>query len=213
MGGHLIPEQIKPLSKAEQKRLEKLEGVIQTNLEGFVSVCLAFAEIKAKRLYRENYLTIEEYASLHFDLSRTRFFQLADGGDLLMHLQECTIVDSGDWQPQNEAQLRPLIPVFKNDPDKLSKIIELAIETAPDGKVTAAHLSKTIKAKSDKDLTKKVIKTKGAIRISKKVSDSFSAAFENLLDEINREIATDWKTTSKDIVLRNLTALQAAIEG
>ncbi|MEN8134293.1 MAG: hypothetical protein ABFS18_01985 [Thermodesulfobacteriota bacterium] len=207
----VLEEQVKPLSAKERQRLKKLEGVISKNLEGFVAVCMAFAEIQEKMLYRDAALTIAEYARERFDLSRSRFFQFADGGRLLQFIEESTTVDS-PWQPKNEAQLRPLIPVFNKTPDKLAEIIEMAVETAPEGKVTAAHLSKTVKDKAGQVVKKAVKKAKKTVVKSEHVSEEFTKTYDALMKVVQQEYDSDWATTDKEVVIRSLKGLLAVIE-
>ena len=209
MGGLVLKEQIKPLSVKERQRLEKLEGVINKNLEGFIAVCLAFTEIKDSLLYREKYHKIEEYAREEFDLSRSSFDKLADGGKLLKFADSCPQIE---WKPTNKAQLRPLVPVFKKNQDKLADIIELAVNTAPDGKMTAAHISQVVKQDAGDQIQKKINKTKSAIKKSAKISPEFKGVFETLLDVINTENLSGWKTTDQTEARRYLSGLLSAIE-
>ena len=210
MGGLVLDEQIKPLSVKERQRLNKLEGVITKNLEGFIAVCLAFAEIKDSLLYREKSQTIEEYARQEFDLSRSSFDKLADGGKLLQFADSCPQIE---WQPTSKAQLRPLVPVFKKNPEKLAEIIELAVETAPDGKITAAHISQVVKKQAGDQIKNKIAKIKRSSQKIAKISPEFKAAFTSLLDVINTENFSGWKTTDQTEASRHLSGLLAAIEG
>jgi hypothetical protein len=51
------PPDVIPLTAAENERLAQLELVVETHLEAFLSVGRALAEIRNKRLYRQQHAT------------------------------------------------------------------------------------------------------------------------------------------------------------
>jgi hypothetical protein len=209
MSGLVLKEQIKPLSAKERQRLKKLESDISKNLEGFIVVCMAFAEIRDKLLYREKHLTIEEYAKEEFELSRSSFIKLADGAKVLQFVDDRPQIT---WRPQNATQLRPLVPVFKKDPEKLVEIIEMAVETAPEGKVTAAHISKTVKDQAGQVVKTAVKKAKKTVKKAELVSEAFTEKYDALMKEVQQEYDSNWATTDREVVIRSLKGLLAVIE-
>lgn len=84
-------------------------------------------QIRDNRLYREIYGTFEEYCKEKWNISRPRAYQLIKGAEVQENLS--TIVDI-----KNEAQTRPLT---KLPPDEQREVYQKAVETAPEGKVTA----------------------------------------------------------------------------
>jgi hypothetical protein len=89
-------------------------------------------QIRDNRLYREIHGTFEEYCKEKWDISRPRAYQLIKAAEVQDNLS--TIVD----KPANEAQARPLTRI--KDPDEQREVYQKAVETAPEGKVTACVL-------------------------------------------------------------------------
>lgn len=122
------------LAEAERTRLEELEAKIDAGLQTFVDVGLALLEIRDKKLYRRWHGTFEEYCGERWGFTAVRAKQLMDSAVIAKNLE--TIVS----RPIAESHLRPL----KNlQPDKQRVIYQDAINTAPNGKVTAAHVEAT----------------------------------------------------------------------
>jgi hypothetical protein len=125
-------------NKAE---LERLEGIIRRNQQSFYEIGMALREIRDKELYRDvlGYETYEAYVKARWDFNRAHAYRLIDSA---------SVVDSvspmGDKKPENERQVRPLTKL-RNDPEKQKEAWQLAIATAPDGKVTAAHVASIVR--------------------------------------------------------------------
>lgn len=121
------------------KKLEQLEGVIQKNIGAFYEVGRALMEIRDKGLYRYvlGYDTFEAYCKTRWDFtgSYARYLMLSAG--VMDNIKTVTIVT-----PATESQTRPL---SKLEPAQQREAWQKAVETAPDGKVTAAHVSKVVK--------------------------------------------------------------------
>ena len=96
------------LSIEDRRRFDHLDEVVTAGLKTFLAVAEALAEIKAAKLYRENFGNFEEYCKQRHGLSRTRAYQLLDARDVMGELQTSTIVDI---LPTNECQLRALVKV------------------------------------------------------------------------------------------------------
>lgn len=65
-----------PLSERERGELMHWQGVVHTNLRGFVLAGAALREIQKGRLYRERFKTFVEYAEAEFQLSSSRIYEL-----------------------------------------------------------------------------------------------------------------------------------------
>ena len=120
--------------------LEQLEGVIQKNIGAFYEVGRALMEIRDKGLYRDvlGYDTFEAYCKERWDMSKMHAYRLMDS---------CSVIDTVKsnplgYSPENERQTRPL---SKLEPEQQREAWQKAVETAPEGKVTAAHVSKVVK--------------------------------------------------------------------
>ena len=118
--------------------LEQLETVIKQNIGAFYEVGRALMEIRDKGLYRDvlGYETFEAYCKSRWDFSRQRAYQLMESVTVKNNLS--TPVDI----QITEYQIRPL---SKLEPAQQREAWQKAVETAPEGKVTAAHVSKVVK--------------------------------------------------------------------
>ncbi len=126
------------LSLSEAHRLEVLESVIDAGLQTFVHVGNALLEIRDSRLYRQTHGTFEEYCreKLGFNSSRAR--QLIDAAQVVANIQSVTVVTL----PDSETHVRPLVYL---PPEAQREVWQVAVETAPGGKVTAAHVQGVVK--------------------------------------------------------------------
>lgn len=125
----------------DKQDLERLECVIQKNIGSFYEVGRALMEIRDREIYKVKnggeYQTFEAYCKGVWDLSRPRAYQLIDAVEVRDNLS--TIVDI---QPATESQTRPL---SKLEPDQQREAWKKVVDTAPEGKVTAAHVYKIVK--------------------------------------------------------------------
>lgn len=133
-------EAVGPLSKRERRDLDRVEQKISKGLKSFLEVGRALAEIKSRRLYREQYGTFEEYCIHRWELSRPRAYELCAASEAVVHLSA-----NADTLPQNEAQVRPLTRL--KDPALRQKAWALAQNAASrDGrKVTARDTEEAVR--------------------------------------------------------------------
>lgn len=118
--------------------LERLEGIITRNLQSFYEVGRALMEIRDKGLYRDvlGYETFEAYCKARWSFTRQTAYQFIDSARVIENVSDCL------QRPANEYQTRPLARL---EPDQQREAWQKAVDTAPDGKVTAAHVSKVVK--------------------------------------------------------------------
>lgn len=126
------------LTVVEVSDLEQLEARIERGIQTFVDVGLALAEIRERKLYRATHATFEDYCRERWGMSRPRAYQMIDAANTVHSLS--TIVDI---LPLNEAQARPLTSL---PPDVQPLVWQVAVETAPDGRLTARHVEDTVRA-------------------------------------------------------------------
>jgi hypothetical protein len=108
--------------------------------------------------------------------------------------------------PANEAQARPLTKLSA----PLQKVAwQKAVETAPEGKVTAAHVNKVVREYTGEN-HKKEERTRESHEDL--VSESFMTAWNQLFIEVKNAKALKWRSTSKQAALRNLQILIDVIE-
>lgn len=119
------------LTDLERDDLLRHEATIRAGLETFVSVGMAFADIRTRRLYRETHKTFDSYCADTWGFSRQRAAQLINAGRVMQMI-------TGDDAPANEAQARGLTAL----PDEvIAPVWRVIKETAPDGKVTGKHVA------------------------------------------------------------------------
>jgi len=124
------------LNEIERTELTRHEQIIERGINTFVEVGQALVSIRDKRLYRAEYQTFDEYCRERWGIHRSRAYQLIDAARIVGNLS--TSVDIG---PTTEYEIRPLRTL---PPDQQREAWERAIETAPDGKVTAGHVQRVV---------------------------------------------------------------------
>lgn len=119
--------------------LERLEGIIRRNLQSFYEVGRALMEIRDKRYYHDvlGYETFEAYCKAKWDFRRSYAYRLIESANVID-----VVSPIGDTKPTTESQARPLARL---EPEKQREAWAKAVETAPEGKVTAAHVYKIVK--------------------------------------------------------------------
>jgi hypothetical protein len=126
--------------------LARLEGVIQKNIGAFYEVGKALMEIRDKELYKlkngGDYQTFESYCKGVWDMTRMYAHYLISSASVVEN------VNHGLQIPTSERQARPLSHL---EPDQQREAWQQAVSTAPDGKVTAAHVTKIVKSMTTKE--------------------------------------------------------------
>jgi len=115
------------LTTIEQSELSRLESIIEKGLQTFVEVGSAFAEIKDSGLYK-TYGTFEAYCKDKWGFTKTHVNRLINSAHVNENLAPMGVA------PINERQSRPL---SRLDPPQQKEAWKKAVETAPEGKVTA----------------------------------------------------------------------------
>ncbi|MDD5722681.1 MAG: hypothetical protein PHY29_02950 [Syntrophales bacterium] len=98
-----------------------------------------------------------------------------------------------------ESHLRPLSGM---NPDQQREVYQEAVNTAPDGKVTARHVQETVERMSDHKRPARLMPKE-----TEKVSVMFKVAFDNMVSVIKNEKALKWKDTSKADALKYVQIL------
>jgi len=131
-------ERWETLTDEEAAEFERCESVIHENLAGFVAVGMALWTINLKRLYRPTHRTFAHYVADRWELSTSRAYQLMTAAEVHKNVHNC----GQTAPPTNEAQARPLGALLS--PEAQTAAWELAVETAPKGKVTAQHVERVV---------------------------------------------------------------------
>lgn len=130
------PTDLAPLSEAEAADLAHCEEVIERGMQTFYETGAALATIRDTKLYRTNHATFESYCHERWGLSRKRGYDLIAAAGVVSNVSPI-----GDILPANEAQARPLAALPAEDQPR---VWHEAVETAPNGKLTAAHVAATV---------------------------------------------------------------------
>jgi hypothetical protein len=173
--------------------LEHLEDIIGKGQLTFYEVGRALMEIRHRELYRDvlGYETFEAYCKERWDFKRTYAFYLIESAKVIDNVHNC------EQKPATESQARPLT---KLEPEQQKEAWQKVVETAPEGKITARHVSKVV-SQITKDNTIKEVekKKKKAVAIPKEemVDEDFKHAFDDFYREVQRARLDNWQTTSK----------------
>jgi len=116
------------------------------------------------------------------------FYQFA-AAQIEQNVTDCTIVQLGKIP---EGHLRPL---SKLDPAQQREAWQKAVDTAPDGKITAAHVYKIVKDMTMEPPAPPPPKPDNCI-VDGPVSEEFQAAFDEMEIQIKNARAMRWKATS-----------------
>lgn len=120
----------------DEADLFELERVIQHGINTFVQVGNALAEIRDRKLYRAEHRTFEDYCRDRWGFARNYANKMIAAAEVVTGLG--TIVPT---LPQTESQARPLTSL---PPTEQIAAWQEAVETAPNGKVTAAHVAEVV---------------------------------------------------------------------
>lgn len=113
--------------------LAHYEQVIERGLKTFFEVGQALFAIRNQRLYQETHDTFEAYCLDRWGIQRRRAYQLIDASIVVENVKNFS------HPPQIESHAAPLAQL---EPEQQSQAWERAVKTAPNGKVTAAHVSR-----------------------------------------------------------------------
>ena len=217
------PDTVPPLSTKEQQRREELEGLITRNFKAFYDVGCALREIQQRMLYRSTHDRFSDYLKELWDMARSQAFRLIDAANVVDNLLRFASTESHsdghtsrvpNWGheclvPNNENQARTLV---KLEPDQQFTVWNEAVKTAPDGKITAAHIKKTARRLHLVKVRDTITKTKQKTNHAPKISEDFRRAFNDFLDAINIERANEYKHTDRDEVIRHVHIILEALE-
>lgn len=136
------------LNDIERNELAEHEATIERGLQAFLDVSMALIAVKEKGLYRGythddgKPYTWEEYLRIRWDIGTARARQLMNSAEVVKNLSEdnetSTMVGV---LPTSERHIRPLTHL---DPDQQREAWQRAVETAPEGKITAGHVQRVV---------------------------------------------------------------------
>ena len=183
----------------DRGRLDQLESTISKNMKAFYEIGTALKEIRDSRLYKTvlGFDTFEDYCRERWDMSRIHGHRLIESAQVHENL-----LPTGNIQPTSERQVRPLT--------KLSTLLQIeawtkSVETAPDGRVTARHISGVVNDLLDGGQKEK---SKKKAQDGERIDDSFKTALKTLEKAVLAAKRDKYKTIPKEDILGNLDALK-----
>jgi hypothetical protein len=122
-------------------RLKQLEAAIQRDTMSFEAVGSALVEIRDDGLYL-HYGTFADYVGQRWEMSERHAYRLIDCAGVIRNLTNWS--ENFPILPASESQCRPLALIEK--PEEQCEVWRRAVETAPEGKMTAKHLAEAVRA-------------------------------------------------------------------
>jgi hypothetical protein len=123
------------LTSVEADELAAREQVIERGFKVWQEVGEALLHIRDKRLYRATHKTFEDYCRERWQMSRSRAHRLIDASEVASNLLPIGNI------PANESQARELTTL---EPEAQRLGWQIVEDTAPDGKITAAHVKSVV---------------------------------------------------------------------
>lgn len=134
----MVQSGVMTLNEIERAELAQLEATIEHGLQTFEDVGVALLAIRDQRLYRAEYGTFEDYCRERWGFSGRRGRLLMDAAQAVNEIKSGTI---DPILPTHESQVRPLTRLA---PEQQRDAWQRAVETAPDGRVTAGHVQRVV---------------------------------------------------------------------
>lgn len=203
-----------PLTTKEEKLRAELETKVFTTVRQFyVELGATLNEILERRLYKSTHHTFAEYSTEILDMAKQTAYRYIQAHEVVRNLSPIGDISNRQLPeitiPRNESQARALVGL---SPEEQREAWLKSLETATEGKITAAHIRATVRAMKGADTTQKVEKAKRLRSENKsRISDSFQTAFNAFLAAVQTEITSNWKTTDRLTVVRHLDGIRGAI--
>jgi hypothetical protein len=131
------------LTPSERNELFQCELIIEVGLRTFVDVGNALLTIRDKRLYRDEFGTFEAYCQERWGFTRMRASQMIAAAEVVGNVNNCLQL------PERESHVRPLTSL---EPEQQREAWARAVETAPEGKVTGAHVKRVVEEMAEPEL-------------------------------------------------------------
>ena len=132
-----MSNELATITTDESKQLAALESTIRAGIETFKTVGAALMDIRDDKLYRADYKTFGAYCKVKWGMDRTRAYQLIGSAAAAENVK-----DFRQNGPSVESHAAPLTRI--KDPAEQQQVWATAVDTAPDGKVTAKHVQRTV---------------------------------------------------------------------
>ncbi len=129
------------LTAAESTELDAHEIIIERGLRTFREVGAALMAIREGRLYRQFFSTFEAYCEARWGMMRRHAYRLIDAANVVGNLSSGETSPAAPILPTSERQARPLTAL---DPEHQRDAWAVVVDTAPNGKITTAHVEQVV---------------------------------------------------------------------
>jgi len=130
------------LNAIERTELASCEAIIERGIREFFEVGEALLRIRNGRLYRAEYSTFDDYCLERWGFTSRNALRYMNAAQVLQNLQ---ITDgnstSSSSLPSSIVSTEPLVRL---EPDQQREAWQRAVDTAPDGKITAGHVQRVV---------------------------------------------------------------------
>jgi hypothetical protein len=197
------------LTTEQEAEKARLESVIEHNLAAFFEVGAALYRIREARLYKGEYGTFEEYCRARWDMSRNYVNKLIAA--------QQTVEVLGTIVPKEkivESQVRPLTRL--ETPELQQQAWQRAVDTAPEGKVTARHVESVVREMQGEQTPPPAKHQNPYVNIRTEedklfIGEDFSDVIDALFDAVHRAHKGGWKITSRAALRKTLESLLATL--
>jgi hypothetical protein len=114
------------LTAQEKVRFTELEAIVETHLETFLTVGRALAEIRSRRLYRQQFATFEDYCVKRWGFGGARGLDLLRSTCVAEHLLAGPAAPGGDAPMPSDLSADTLRPLQRLDAPLQSAVWRLA---------------------------------------------------------------------------------------
>jgi hypothetical protein len=169
--------------KMTADRLSELEAVIDHNRRSFYVIGKALYEIRENRLYKLLFFnTFEAYARKRWAIGKSHAYRLIEAYRVIENLSPI-----GDIVPENESQVRPLVPLTPIEQRKIWR------------QFLASGMALT--AKNIRRLVSDAGKTADAPDRTTIISDDYNEAVMAMLEQVRLAQNDHWQSTSRQAAL------------
>ena len=162
------------LTKVEAGTLQAYEKAIERGLASFVEVGRALTQIRDSRLYRATHATFEDYCEQRWNMTSRRASQVIEASGVADRVAADSKKNSSDLPPilrASHAEALADLPA-----DEQAEAYAEAVETAPDGKLTAEHVEAVVEARKPSKPAAAVVVNSGPAPIWKQAGDFIDRA-------------------------------------
>lgn len=164
-------------------RLSELEAVIDHNRRSFYVIGKALYEIRENRLYKLLFFnTFEAYARKRWAIGKSHAYRLIEAYRVIENLSPI-----GDIVPENESQVRPLVPLTPHEQRKIWR------------QFLASGMA--LSAKNIRRLVSDAGKTTDAPDRTTIISDDYKQAAMAMLEQVRLAQHDHWQGTSRQAAL------------